>query len=198
MSSLIYTTLELSLIGSLTVLGLYLSYFTLNVCDLSTDGCFTLGACTGAVICLAGHPWLAIPGAMLAGMASGLVVSLLQTYLGINSLLSGIIVNTGLYSVGIAVMGNTSLLNLNKSSTVYTIAKEFFTDTPFQKTYFLIVDFIFVILTILFLNYFLKTRIGLAIRATGDNPVMVEASSIDPKKTTIIALIISNSFTALS
>ena len=108
MSSLIYTTLELSLIGSLTVLGLYLSYFTLNVCDLSTDGCFTLGACTASVIALSGHPFLAIPGAMLAGMASGLTVSLLQTYLGVDSLLSGIIVNTGLYSIGIAIMGNSS------------------------------------------------------------------------------------------
>ena len=78
MSSLISTTLELSLIGSLTVLGLYLSYFTLNVCDLSTDGCFTLGACTAAVVALSGHPFLAVPAAMLAGICSGYVTALLQ------------------------------------------------------------------------------------------------------------------------
>lgn len=198
MSTLIYTTLELSLIGSLTVLGLYLSYITLNVCDLSTDGCFTLGATTAAVVALSGHPYLAIPAAMMSGILSGLVVSLLQTYFGVNSLLSGIIVNTALYSVNIAVMGNSSLLNLNKTKTIYSILKDLCKDTLFQSFSFLIIEAAIVALVIVFLNYFLKTRIGLAIRATGDNPIMVQASSIDPKITTIFALCISNSFTALS
>ncbi len=198
MSSLVLTTLELSLIGSLTVLGLYLSYFTLNVCDLSTDGCFTLGACTAAVVALSGHPYLSIIAAMAAGFFSGLVVSFLQTYLGINSLLSGIIVNTALYSINIAIMGSSSLLNLNKTQTIYTIAKNLCKDTPLDRYYFLLIELLFVALVILFLNFFLKTRIGLAIKATGDNPVMVEASSLDPRKTTIVALCVSNTFTALS
>ena len=198
MSTIVLTTLELSLIGSLTVLGLYLSYFTLNVCDLSTDGCFTLGACTAAVVSLSGHPFLAVIAAMGAGFLSGLVVSLLQTYLGINSLLSGIIVNTALYSINIAVMGNSSLLNLNKTDTIYTIVKNLCKDTPLSGYSFLLIEFFFVMLVILFLNFFLKTRIGLAIKATGDNPVMVEASSLDPRKTTIVALCISNAFTGLS
>ena len=56
--SLGQTALELGLICSLTVLALFLSYTMLNVCDLSTDGCFTLGAAVGAAVALAGHPWL--------------------------------------------------------------------------------------------------------------------------------------------
>jgi putative ABC transport system permease protein len=198
MISLVYTTLELALIGSLTVLGLYLSYLTLDVCDLSTDGCFTLGACAAAVIALSGHPYLAIAGAMISGLLSGLTVSFLQTFCGINSLLSGIIVNTALYSVNIAIMGNSSLLNLNKAKTIYTIIKEIFQDTFLKGYSFLLIDFTFVLAVTCFLNWFLKTRIGLAVKATGDNPFMVEASSIDARITTIIALSISNSFTALS
>ena len=96
---LIQTALELGLISSLTVLALFLSYSMLGVCDLSTDGCFTLGATVGAAIAIAGHPYLSIPAAMLAGMLSGLVTAVLQTKMGVNSLLSGIIVNTALYSV---------------------------------------------------------------------------------------------------
>ena len=96
---LIQTALELGLICSVTVLALYLSYSMLNVCDLSTDGCFTLGAVTGAVTAMAGHPILAIFAAMAAGLLSGLIVSVLQTRMGINSLLAGIIVNTALYSI---------------------------------------------------------------------------------------------------
>ena len=60
------TALELGLICSLTVLALFLSYSMLNVCDLSTDGCFTLGAAVGAVVAASGHPLLSIPAAMLA------------------------------------------------------------------------------------------------------------------------------------
>ena len=61
------TALELGLICSLTVLALFLSYSMLNVCDLSTDGCYTLGFAVGATVTLAGHPFLALPAAMLAG-----------------------------------------------------------------------------------------------------------------------------------
>ena len=119
------SVLELGLINSLTVLALFLSYSMLNVCDLSTDGCFTLGAAVGAVVTLSGHPYLAIPAAMAAGVASGFITAFLQTRMGINSLLSGIIVNTGLYSVNIAVMGGASLLNMNKAATVFSDAKSF-------------------------------------------------------------------------
>ena len=118
--ALIQTALELGLICSLTVLALFLSYSMLNVCDLSTDGCFTLGAAVGAVVALSGHPFLALPAAMAAGVCSGYVTALLQTRMGINSLLAGIIVNTGLYSINIWVMGGKSLLNLNKTDTVFT------------------------------------------------------------------------------
>ena len=71
------TALELGLISSLTVLALFLSYSMLNVCDLSTDGCFTLGAVVGASVALSGHPFLAIPAAMAIGMVSGFVTALL-------------------------------------------------------------------------------------------------------------------------
>ena len=105
MLSLGQTALELGLICSLTVLALFLSYTMLNVCDLSTDGCFTLGAAVGAIVAISGHPFLSILAAMGAGICSGFITALLQTRMGIDSLLSGIIVNTALYSVNIAVMG---------------------------------------------------------------------------------------------
>ena len=166
--SLVQTALELGLICSLTVLALFLSYSMLNVCDLSTDGCFTLGAAVGAMVAIAGHPYLALLAAMGAGVLSGFITALLQTKMGIDSLLAGIIVNTGLYSVNIAVMGGSSLLNMNKTETVFTLA------------------------------LFLRTRLGLAIRATGDNPDMVRSSSINPTFTTIVGLCVANAFTGLS
>lgn len=190
--------LQLGLISSLTVLALFLSYSMLNVCDLSTDGCFTLGATVGAVVAIAGHPGISLLAAMAAGVISGFVVAILQTKMGIDSLLAGIIVNTGLYSINIAIMGNSSLLNMNKTRTVFSILKSKLKDTPFKDEYILIIALIAVILVIIFLSLFLKTKLGLAIRATGNNPDMVRSSSINPAFTTIVGLCVSNSFTALS
>ena len=140
--SLGQTALELGLISSLTVLALFLSYSMLNVCDLSTDGCFTLGATVGAVVAIAGHPYLAIPCAMIAGVTSGFVTAVLQTKMGIDSLLAGIIVNTALYSVNIAVMGNSSLLNMNKTDTVFTRMKDLLDSTFLAGQYRVIVAMI--------------------------------------------------------
>ena len=196
--SLSETALELGLICSLTVLALFLSYLMLNVCDLSTDGCFTLGAAVGAVVAISGHPYLSILAAMAAGIVSGYITALLQTRMGIDSLLAGIIVNTGLYSVNIAIMGGSSLLNMNKTDTVFTAFKSLLKGTVLSQYYKLIVAVIAVALVIAFLCLFLRTRLGLAIRATGNNPDMVKSSSINPVFTTTVGLCVANSFTALS
>ena len=196
--SLVQTALELSLICSLTVLALFLSYSMLNVCDLSTDGCFTLGAAVGAMVAVSGHPYLSIFAAMAAGIISGFVTAFLQTKMGIDSLLAGIIVNTGLYSINMAVMGNSSLVNMNTTETIYTVVKNALKGTPFASYYKLIVIGAAVLLVIVFLSLFLRTRLGLAIRATGNNPDMVRSSSINPVFTTIVGLCVANAFTALS
>lgn len=196
--ALIQTASELGLISALTVIALYLSYSMLNVCDLSTDGCFTLGATVGAVVTLSGHPFLALPAAMAAGIASGFITAFLQTKMGVNSLLAGIIVNTALYSINIAVMCNSSILNLNKTDTVFTKALDLLRNTPLMEQYKLIVALLAVIIIGVLLALFLRTKLGLAIRATGNNPDMVRSSSINPVFTTIVGLCIANSFTALS
>ena len=196
--SLTQTALELGLISALTVLALFLSYSMLNVCDLSTDGCFTLGAAVGAVVAISGHPYLAIIAAMMAGMLSGLITAFLQTKMGVDSLLAGIVVNTALYSINIAVMDNSSLLNMNKTETVFTKMQALLQGTFLESQYRMAVIVIALVLVILFLSLFLETRLGLAIRATGNNPAMVKSSSINTVFTTIVGLVIANAFTALS
>ncbi len=194
--SLGQTALELGLICSLTTLALFLSYSMLNVCDLSTDGSFILGGAVGGMLAIAGYPLLSIPAAMLAGLCSGFVTAFLQTRMGVDSLLAGIIVNTGLYSVNMTIMGAN--LNLFKTGTVFTMAKEALAGTPLAGQSMLLVELVFVAVVIVLLVLFLKTKLGLAIRATGDNPDMVRSSSISPIFTTTIGLCVSNALTALS
>ena len=196
--SLGQTALELALFSSLTVLALFLSYSMLNVCDLSTDGCFTLGATVGAVVAMGGNPYLSLWAAMGAGVLSGFVVAFLQTKMGVNSLLAGIIVNTALYSVNIAVMDGSSILNMNRTDTVFTKLRDLLKGTFLEGQQKLLIGLFAVLAVSLLLYFFLKTRLGLAIRATGNNPDMVRSSSINPTFTTIIGLCVANAFTALS
>ena len=118
--------------------------------------------------------------------------------MGVDSLLAGIIVNTGLYSINIAVMGGSSLINMNRTDTVFSMMKDVLADTPLKGRTDIIAALIAVAAVVAFLVVFLKTRLGLAIRATGNNADMVKSSSINPVFTTIIGLCIANSFTALS
>ena len=192
------TAMELGLVNALTVLSLFLSYSMLNVCDLSTDGCFTLGAAVGALVAIAGYPWLSLPAAMLAGVISGFVTATLQTRMGVQSLLAGIVVNTGLYSINMLLTGNKATLPMNKVPTIFSMARDLLKDTPLAGQSTLIVMLVIVALVVVFLCWFLKTKLGLAIRATGSNADMVRSSSINPTFTTTVGLCISNAFTGLS
>ena len=109
--SVIVSALELGFIYALVALALFLSYSILNIADLSTDGCFTLGCAVGAQVAIMGHPILALFAAMAAGVCSGYIMAFLQTKLGVESILAGIIVNTGLYTVNLAAMGFSSNLS---------------------------------------------------------------------------------------
>ena len=192
--SIVQSALELGFIYSLVALALFISFTILNIADLSTDGCFTLGCAVGAMVTLAGHPVLALFAAMGAGVCSGFITAFLQTRKGIESILAGIIVNTGLYTINIAVMGFASNVNLFGCDTIFSLAKE----TIGGSFYKIIVVAIVVAAVALILSWFLGTRLGLSIRATGDNPDMVKASSINPGFMITVGLCVANSLTGLS
>ena len=195
MPLIIQTALELGFLYALVAMALFISFSILNIADLSTDGCYTLGFAVGATVTLAGHPLLALPAAMLAGACSGFVTAFLQTKLGVESILAGIIVNTGLYTVNLAVMGFSSNVPMLKTQTIFTMAQALFGDVfPYK----LLVAAVITVVVCLLLILFLGTRMGLSIRATGDNPDMVRASSINTAFTITIGLCISNAMTSLS
>lgn len=193
-SAIVFSALELGFIYALVALALFLSFRVLNIADMTTDGAFTLGCAVSATFAVAGHPLLGIPAAMLAGACAGGITAFLQTKLNIPSILAGIITNTGLYTVNLAVMGFSSNVNMMRANTLFSLLQP-----VLGKTFGKIIPVALIaLLTGLLLALFLKTRIGLSIRATGDNPDMVRASSINTGFTITVGLCISNSLTALS
>lgn len=180
--------LEVGLIYGLAVLGLYVSFRVLNIADMTTDSSFTLGCVVSAVLTREGLLWLVMPGAMLAGAIAGLITAILQTRLKIPAILAGIITGTGLYSVNLAVMGFSSNVNLLGVDTVYSLAKSGQLALSAAVT----------LTAAGCLGWFLSTRLGLAVRATGNNPHMLRACSVDPASTLTLGLCAANALTALS
>ena len=187
--TVVTSALELGFIYALVALALFLSFRILNIADMTTDGAFTLGCAVSATLAVAGHPYLALPAAMLAGALAGIITAALQTKWGVPSILAGIITNTGLYTVNLAVMGFSSNVNMMKAATIFS---------ALGARYRIIPAALITIAMAAILVLFLNTRLGLSIRATGDNPDMVRASSINTGFTITVGLALSNAMTALS
>lgn len=191
----VQTALELGFMYALVALALFLSYRILDIADLTTDGTFVLGAAISVTVAAAGYPVLAVFAALAAGACAGFVTAFLQTRLGVPSILAGIVTNTGLYTVNLMAMGWSSNASLLRQDTLFTLLK----DTGIGGDWYeiLLAGGITVLVCVL-LVAFLKTRIGLSIRATGDNKEMVRASSVNPALMITIGLCIANAMTALS
>lgn len=189
------TALELGFMYALVAMALFLSYRVLDIADLTTDGGFVLGAAVSVTVAAMGHPFLAVFAALLAGAAAGFVTAFLQTRLGVPSILAGIVTNTGLYTVNLMVMGWSSNVSLLKQETLFTMLRDTGVGGSWYKL--LLAAGVTIVAGIL-LVWFLGTRLGLSIRATGDNKDMVKASSINPVFTISVGLCVSNALTALS
>ena len=189
------TALELGFQYALVAMALFLSYRILDIADLTTDGSFVLGAAVSVTVTAAGHPVLALPAAMLAGACAGFVTAFLQTRMGVPSILAGIITNTGLYTVNLMAMGWKSSASLMRTDTVFTLLR----DTGVGGDWYeLLLSAAVTILAGVLLYLFLGTRLGLSVRATGDNRDMVRASSVNPTFTVTVGLCFANALTALS
>ncbi|MCR5467950.1 MAG: ABC transporter permease [Lachnospiraceae bacterium] len=192
---IVQTALELGFLYALVPMALFLSYRVLDIADLTTDGCFVLGAAVSVVMTAAGHPFLGIICAMIAGALAGSVTAFLQTHLGVPSILAGIITNTGLYTINLMVMGWSANVSLLKTETIFSMFKSTGIAGSWHEV---LLAAIITILAGILLLLFLRTRIGLSVRATGDNMDMVRASSINPAFTITIGLMIANAMTGLS
>lgn len=188
------SAIELGLIYSLTALGLFLSYRILNVPDLTADGSFTLGAATAIVFTLMGHPIFGIFAAALAGALSGLVTAFLQTKMKIQPILAGIITMTALYSINLMVMDNKANLSITSEQSLYTAVGQLVG----KKAQGMVLSFMTAAGVIILLVLFFHTRLGLCVRATGDNEEMVRSSSVNADGMKAIGLATANACIALS
>lgn len=194
---LLQGSLELGIIYAIMALGVFISFRTLNMPDLTVDSSFTLGAAVSAVLCVGGQPLLGLILAFIAGCAAGSVTALLTTKLKIQPILSGILMMLALYSINLKVLGNKANIPLSRILNIPTIFSPFY-ETKLKGSIALIISTVILVLILIALFAFLKTKFGLVLRATGDNDKMVRASGMDTDLTIIVGLALSNGLVALS
>jgi len=189
------TSLEQGLIYGIMAIGVYITFRVLDFADLTVDGSITLGAAVSSKMIIMGYnPFLTLIFATIAGGISGSFTGFLNTKLKIAPLLSGILTMTSLFSINLRIMGRPNIPLLS-DDTIFDIF-----NVPFSLSVSseLILILIVVLLVLITLILFLKTKLGFALRATGDNPAMVRSMAINTKSIKMIGLIIANSFVALS
>ncbi len=210
--TLLIGSLTIGLILSLLALGVFISFRIFNFPDITADGSITLGAAVAASMIVAGFgPLLATVCSFIAGFIAGAVTGILHTKFKINSLLSGILVMTALYSVNLRVMGKSNIPLLSQK-TVITSFESFsqyiFSSTdiiniagwsvPAKDLSVLILTAIIIIIFAIILYLFLKTNLGTAMRATGNNAQMIRALGVNTLTMFILGLALSNGLLGLS
>ncbi|MEW9109160.1 MAG: ABC transporter permease [Cytobacillus gottheilii] len=207
----IFNSIEAGAIYALMALGVYLSFRILDFPDLTVDGSFVTGAAVAAVLIVGGvNPFIATAAAMLSGFLAGCLTGLLHTKGKINPLLSGILMMIALYSINLRIMGKSNIPLLSEE-TMMTKLTSFWKSLGIDeflesmmpgfipKTWGIIV--LMLLLAFLFkflIDWFLKTDIGLAIRAAGDNETMIRSFSANTDLLKVLGLGLSNALVALS
>ncbi|MDX8046377.1 ABC transporter permease [Gracilibacillus sp. S3-1-1] len=211
----IFSAVEAGMIYALMALGVYLSFRILDFPDLTVDGSFVTGGAVAAISIVNGvPPVLATFYAIIAGFIAGVVTGILNTKGKINPLLSGILMMIALYSINLRIMGKPNVALLNET-TMFTQIEGFWSTLGIDQFLnsivmkiginqlpgtwaVLIVMIIITFIIKLIMDYFLKTEVGLALRATGDNEKMIRSFSANTDILTIVGLGISNALVALS
>ncbi|MGV6873312.1 ABC transporter permease [Pseudochelatococcus sp. B33] len=196
MSSIAFLgAVELGLIYALVGLGVYLSFRVLDFPDLTVDGSFPLGAAVTAVLLVAGvDPWAATGAGMLAGAAAGFVTAFVSVRFGVLHLLASILTMIALFSVNLRVMGRPNVALLNER-TVLTPWLGGMVPDEYVRPLFLAAV---VVVAVAVVALFLRSEIGLAMRATGANPRMARAQGVRTGVQIVIGVMVSNGLVGLA
>ena len=187
--------LETGLIFSLVALGVFLAFRVLNFPDLTVDGSFAFGAAVSAVLIVKGwNPYLATAAAIAAGTVAGLCTGYLNVRLRVLNLLASILTMIGLYSINIRIMGGPTVPLLGQASVISPLSGIGIPAPWLTPAYFLIVA----LAAWASFAWFLHTESGLALRATGANPLMARANGARTDRLTLLGLAVTNALTALA
>lgn len=188
---------EQGLIYGILALGIYITYEILDYPDLSVDGTFPLGAAITVALIIRGvNPWIAILISFLGGALAGMITGIFHVVFKIKDLLSGILTMTALYSINLRIAGKSSVPITNETRIFNSGIANIIPDN--LKTYSpLIIILISTIIIKKVLDWYLKTKSGLLLRATGDNPVMVTLLAKNSGYVKIIGLMICNGLAAV-
>jgi putative ABC transport system permease protein len=186
------------LVFGLVAIAVYLTLRVLAFPDLTVDGSYTLGGAVAAVLIVKGwNPVGAVLVAVALGILAGMVTAILNTKLRVPALLAGILMMVGLYSVNLRIMGGANV-SLLREPTIYEQVARLTGLNRGSLELSLVVALGIVAVVFIIFNWFLRTEIGLALRATGDNEMMVRGMGSDTDRNLIAGVALSNGLVALS
>jgi len=203
--TLVFNTFEQGFLFTFLAFGVLMTFRFFRFPDLTAEGSYPLGGAVAATLLVAGmNPFTATFVAVLAGVAAGVITALIHTKLKINPIISGIITMTASYSVTLRVMGRSNM-PLLRIDTSFDVIRNWVISTTGEGHVLasrsllnIIVMFLLVAVVSAVYYWFLRTDIGLAVRATGQNESMIRGLGVNIDNTKIIGVGIANGLIALS
>ena len=199
MFDLIISTLTQGFIYALLSYGIYITYKILDFPDLTVDGSFPLGAAITAVLLVKGmNPFPVLVAALLVGAAAGLVTGVIHVKFGVRDLLAGIITMTALFSINLQIAGSNLAVE-RAIGTIYTsgpIMAVMGNSTLMMRKF--VVSLLIALIFKFILDWYLKTKSGMLLRAVGDNSTLVTTLAKDKGIVKIIGLTVANALVAFS
>lgn len=193
--NLVPVTLVQGLLYAFIALGVMIPFRLLSFPDLTSEGSFPLGGCLCAVLLLAGvHPVPATLAGMAGGMVAGAATAFIHLRFRINTLLSGILVMTILFSINLRILGKANVALLSNESILSIISAELVTNVVYQ----LVAVALLVAAVCAWMYWFLNTESGLSLRAVGVNQALTPSLRINPWVWIITGLALANGCSALA
>jgi len=208
--SLLLGAFTIGLILSLLALGVFMSFRIFSFPDITAEGSLTLGAAVAATLLMAGwSPLTATAAGFAAGTVAGATTGSLHTRFGINGLLAGILTMTALYSVNLHIMGRSNI-PLMGQATLATQAESagrrllgaaerldlWGWEISPRDISVLAFAAVAIAASGAVLYVFLRTNLGTAMRATGDNDQMIRALGVNHGNMITLGLSLSNGLIA--
>lgn len=191
--------LEEGLIYGLMAMGVYVTYRVLSFPDLTVDGSFPLGSCVTAALLLVGvDPLLTLFIVFLCGCLVGMLTGILHVKLGITDLLSGILTMTALWSVNLVVAGGKAVVPFYNQSTIFSSGLITLIPDLLYPRRLLLILLLIALFVKFIMDWFLRTKTGLLLRAAGDNSQFASSLAVNPGTMKILGLMLGNGLTALS
>ncbi|MEA1968257.1 MAG: ABC transporter permease, partial [Thermodesulfobacteriota bacterium] len=171
-----------------------------GILNLGVEGVMAVGAVVAFIVTFTtANPWLGL----MAAIAAGMVISLIHAFASITLQASQVVSGLALTMLGLGISGMLGKPYVGQPLTtkMNDIAIPYLSEIPFVgKIFFNQTPFFYMAIILAFGAWFFleRTRVGIQVKATGENPQATETQGVNITRIRYMCVIIGGGFSAMA